>query len=94
MKKNAWPTDSGWVNERPMDSEKIGSRSSRRAPSTATSWPWTSQAMTRPVQPQNSSTPSSRTPVTQARARAPQVRPAANILIAWRATATIARSAL
>ena len=73
MKKNEEAGGTSPLKERLIGSEKIGRRSSRRAPAMAISCPWTSQTMTSPVQPQNSVTRRRTTPEIQASARGPQV---------------------
>ena len=92
MKKNASGRGASPVNARPRGSEKTGSASRMRAPSAARTWPWTSHAMTYPVQPQTKRMPRSKTPETHASARGPHVRRWANIRKPWRSAATTAKA--
>jgi len=75
MKKNAPGIARSPTKVRAIGSEKIGSTSRSRAPSTARTRPGSSQIITSPVHPQARKTKRRTSPETQARARGPQLRP-------------------
>ena len=93
MRKKKVPgTGRSPTKARPIGSDRIGSASRIRAPSTASARPKVSHARMNPVTPEKTRIPKSATPVIQARVRGPQVRRWRKMRRKWTSAATTAAS--